>query len=94
MKLPFFLLLATSVLLTACEPQADESSFNDALKLNSELADCKSYRLRNENSLRIIVVRCPNSTTSTTLLKKEAETAIVIDGGDDNAKQVNENKGE
>lgn len=49
--------------------------------LPPELSDCKFYYVSNENWHRLSIVRCPNSTTSTTYRdNKSQKTVIVIDG--------------
>lgn len=45
-----------------------------------ELSDCKFFDMTNDKGGIITVVRCPNSTTSTTTGGKHKKTTIVIDG--------------
>lgn len=65
--------------LAACTPTATDVSAAYAVK-PTELKDCQFFELRNSEGSHITVVRCPNSTTSTTLHTKTPITTIVIDG--------------
>lgn len=68
------------IMLTGCEP-----SYKDYTKsftnLPEGLKDCKIYGIQNGNSMSLSVVRCPNSTVSTTYKSgKTTTTTVVIDG--------------
>lgn len=69
-----FVLLLTVV---GCSPSSKELV---DYPLPSDLKDCKIYEISNGSS-RIKIVRCPNSTTSTTYQAgKTRKTVITIDG--------------
>jgi len=64
--------------LTACEPYAEQLSVP---VLPDELKDCKFYMVSANGRGYMTVVRCPNSTTSTTYnTGKSQYTTVVIDG--------------
>ena len=68
------------VILTGCEPSYKDytESFTN---LPEGLKDCKIYGIQNGNSMSLSVVRCPNSTVSTTYKSgKTTATTVVIDG--------------
>ena len=68
------------VILTGCEPKYEENTQNFTLLLN-ELKDCKFYGVRSNTGSSLNIVRCPNSTTSTTYKSgKTTTTTVVIDG--------------
>ena len=73
-----FLLLASLVLLSACTPTTN-SIDGDFVK-PSQLQDCQFYRMRDTSGVSYVVVRCPNSSTSTTTSGKNKRTVVVIDG--------------
>jgi hypothetical protein len=53
-----------------------------------ELSDCKFFKMSNSSGEKITVVRCPNSTTSTTeRVGKQDQTTVVTDGGVEPLKQ-------
>lgn len=63
-------------LLAGCSPSIEVAEY----PMPTELADCTQHRL-SDGFNKIIVVRCPNSTTSTThRVGKTSRTNIVIDG--------------
>lgn len=60
MKFPIIL---AALLLTGCTGSATKIAFD---KIPPELADCTTYRLTEGGGMgSVIVMRCPNSTTST-----------------------------
>ena len=63
------------VMCSACSDSYTERHFPIKPK---ELEDCKIYLLTNSGGSHITVVRCPNSTTSTSHDKNQ--TTVVIDG--------------
>lgn len=67
-------------LLAACSPSVEEVVPVPANIMPEELKDCKFFRLQNEHGGSITVVRCPNSTVSTTQHQKNPVTTITIDG--------------
>ena len=72
--------LVTAFLLTGCEPSYKDytESFTN---LPEGLKDCKIYGIQNGNYMSLSVVRCPNSTVSTTYKSgKTTTTTVVIDG--------------
>ena len=75
-----FVLLCTlglAVLTTGCQPSVETANY----PLPAELQDCKLFKL-SDGIHSITVVRCPNSTTSTTYREgKSDRTSVVVDGG-------------
>ena len=72
-------LLLSLLALSACTPNYE--SIDNNLKFPDELKDCKAFRLDTSNGNSIVVVRCPNSTTSSTYSAgKSTNTSVVIDG--------------
>lgn len=68
------------VMLTGCEPSYEEKTQNFTL-LPNELKDCKFYGVRSNTGSSLNIVRCPNSTVSTTYKSgKTTTTTVVIDG--------------
>jgi len=67
-------------LLAACTPNVTEGAPVPANIMPEELKDCKFFRLSNEHGNVITVVRCPNSTVSTTQHQKSPVTTVTIDG--------------
>lgn len=68
------------IMLTGCEPSYEEKTQNFNL-LPDELKDCKFYRVRGNTGSSLNIVRCPNSTVSTTYKSgKTTTTTVVIDG--------------
>ena len=68
------------VMLTGCEPSYEEKTQNFTL-LPDELKDCKFYNVRSNTGSNLNIVRCPNSTVSTTYKSgKTTLTTVVIDG--------------
>jgi hypothetical protein len=68
--------LGLALLAAGCEPSVSPANY----PLPPELADCKPFDLSNGID-SITVVRCPNSTTSTTFRQgKHDETSVVVDG--------------
>lgn len=72
------LVIGMVVGLTACDNKY--RVINESYNLPSELSDCKLYRVSSDIE-GIVVVRCPNSTTSTTYhVGKTTQNVVVIDG--------------
>lgn len=69
--------LVTVLLLAGCGPEAKVLTYPI---LPAELNDCVFFKLRADSEAPITVVRCPNSTTSTTMKTKTPVTTIVVDG--------------
>lgn len=74
--------LATLFLLSGCmQPSGHQVQYEI---VPPELSDCKFYKLASSDGKlsTITVVRCPNSTTSTTfkLNKSPTATVVLIDG--------------
>ena len=72
-----FVVVAVAV-LAGCGPSSVITNY----PMPPELSDCSQYRLRaGDLGTTIVVVRCPNSTTSTTHpVGKSRSTTVVIDG--------------
>lgn len=73
-----FLLIISLALLSACTPTTN--SVDGDFQKPPELADCKFFEMRSSGALNLMVVRCPNSTTSTQMSGKQKKRVIVIDG--------------
>ena len=68
------------IMLTGCEPKYEENTQNFTI-LPAELKDCKFYGVRSNTGSSLNIVRCPNSTVSTTYKSgKTTLTTVVIDG--------------
>lgn len=69
-----------AMVLVGCSPPSSTEQHYGALP--EEFKDCKIFRVSNENGTdRIILARCPNSTTSTTYSEgKSKATTVVVDG--------------
>ena len=68
------------VMLTGCEPSYEEKTQNFT-QLPVELKDCKFYYVSSNTGSNLNIVRCPNSTVSTTYKSgKTTLTTVVIDG--------------
>lgn len=66
--------------LTACSDSAEKIDFP---VLPPELKDCSFYKLENSGGSSMKVVRCPNSsTTSTYPVGKTTQSTVVIDGAE------------
>lgn len=74
-----FLILAATVLMVGCEPSNETRT--DEFKLPDYLSDCTITKLVDKNTAIFTVVRCPNSSTSTTYMNgRSSQTSVVIDG--------------
>jgi len=82
------IILAISMLVGCYNPGVSTSpTLQASLKMEKDLADCKSY-IVNSTNRSIYVVRCPNSNTSTTYQEgKTHSTVIVVDGVEYEKKQ-------
>ena len=71
-------LAVAALMLAGCGPSSVITNY----PMPPELSDCSQYRLRDGDlGTTIVVVRCPNSTTSTTYpVGKSRSTTVVIDG--------------
>ena len=72
------------VMLTGCEPSYEEKTQNFT-QLPVELKDCKFYYVSSNTGSNLNIVRCPNSTVSTSQEVVEGktthvQTTITIDG--------------
>ena len=68
------------IMLTGCEPSYEEKTQNFT-QLPVELKDCKFYYVSSNTGSNLNIVRCPNSTVSTTYKSgKTTTTTVVIDG--------------
>lgn len=78
-KLMICMLVVFSMVMVGCENSYRETQFPVKPK---ELDDCKFFTLTNEDGLKITVVRCPNSQTSTSYVDEDDshKTTVVQDG--------------
>lgn len=70
------LMVVLCVVLTACESETKDVT--RSYKITQELVDCKLYRLSDDGGGGITVMRCPNSTTSTTSSADKSRSAIIV----------------
>jgi len=66
------------IVLAGCDPYSQDVSTRYSVK-PAELKDCSFNELGGGGG-RITVVRCLNSTTTTTMHEKSLKTIVVIDG--------------
>jgi hypothetical protein len=62
--------------VVGCKPTAREDT-GDFL-LPKGLSDCRIYHLRDGTGISLNVVRCPNSSTSTTTSGKNSQSVVVV----------------
>lgn len=73
-------MIVSSVVLVGCTDPGYKNVTSDYASLPEELKDCQFYRVNDRTSM-LRVVRCPNSTTSTTYQSgRQKRTSVVIDG--------------
>lgn len=85
MKKAFYAAILLSISLIGCSNPNNvgtySSQYQTALDIDNDFKNCIAKQVRAETGRSIIVVRCPNSTTSTTYISdKVQKTNIVIDG--------------
>jgi hypothetical protein len=72
-------ILVFAVMISGCAPSAEERTANFTV-MPDGLKDCKIYRISDGMMVGITVVRCPNSsTTSSTHVGKTKKTVTTID---------------
>lgn len=71
-----FVIIALSLLFASCGKETREISGNYSIPKG--LSDCEFYSMKNDMNI-ITVVRCPNSSTSTTTSGKYSQTSVVIE---------------
>jgi hypothetical protein len=81
-----FAIILAVLVLSGCKNSYSDANFPVR---PPELEDCKFFHLSNSDASHITVVRCPNSTTSTTSGGKHKRTAVVIDGVEYHAPESN-----
>lgn len=82
------LILICCLLLTACNVTPDKTGdVTNKANLPKELEDCKAYQLITEAGIpNLYVIKCPNSTTTTTYQKQTGKiienisTTITVNG--------------
>lgn len=77
--------LSTLCILLAfvgCGPQVQTSNFQAPLKTSADFKDCIAADVTNANGISITVVRCPNSTVTTTRVLQggAVQTSVVVEG--------------
>ena len=73
------LILGLALALMACEPETKDIKQNYIVP--EELSDCTFTLMKNTDGESMRVVRCPNSTISTSYnVGKTRQTTVVIDG--------------
>lgn len=80
LKMKLLMIILSVIMLAGCEPSYKEKTQNFTI-LPDELKDCKFYDVRSNTGSNLKIVRCPNSTVSTTYNNgKTTLTTVVIDG--------------
>ena len=84
----FITTIAIISFLLGCTPETEE--IGNKYDIPKELSDCVFLKMRDTNASEIIVVRCPNSTTSVNYTSgKTTRSVIVVDGVEYVAKDLN-----
>lgn len=78
-------LLMLSILISGCDTSEAKGPQQVKYSMPKNLEDCEVYKIDAANNPYLYVVRCPNSTTSTTYEYREGKTTkyrstVVIDG--------------
>jgi len=71
------LICASIFALSGCEKRAEDASGN--FTLPEGMKDCVIYRMNNEVGVIIYAIRCPLSTTTTTMLGKVNSQVVVTE---------------
>lgn len=71
------LICASIFTLSGCEKRAEDASGN--FTLPKEMKDCVIYKMNNEVGIIIYAIRCPLSTTTTTMLGKVNSQVVVTE---------------
>lgn len=81
-----FILFALTIFLTSCGG-ARTSEISSIYSIPKEMSDCSIYFMTDGKLSNITVVRCPNSSTSTTTHEKNSRTSIVIESEKDTVQE-------
>lgn len=71
------LICASIFTLSGCEKRTEEASSNFILP--EGMKDCVIYKMNNESGIVIYAIRCPLSTTTTTMLGKVNSQVVVTE---------------
>lgn len=71
------LICASVFALSGCEKKTEEASSNFILP--EGMKDCVIYKMNNESGIIIYAIRCPLSTTTTTMLGKVNSQVVVTE---------------
>lgn len=71
------LICASIFALSGCEKRTEEASSN--FILSEGMKDCVIYKMNNESGIVIYAIRCPLSTTTTTMLGKVNSQVVVTE---------------
>lgn len=71
------LICASIFALSGCEKRTEEAS--SSFILPEGMKDCVIYRMNNESAIIIYAIRCPLSTTTTTMLGKVNSQVVVTE---------------
>lgn len=71
------LICASIFALSGCEKRTEEASSNFILP--EGMKDCVIYKMNNESGIVIYAIRCPLSTTTTTMLGKVNSQVVVTE---------------
>ena len=75
------LMLVIAGCCSGCDIDYSPKEYNYNGHLPKDLADCKVYRINGPDAPNVLVVRCPNSSTTTRYQEgKATRTTVVIDG--------------
>ena len=81
LKMKLLMVIIGVVMLTGCGESGYKDYTESFTNLPEGLKDCKIYYIKNGKDMSLSVVRCPNSTVSTTYKSgKTTLTTVVIDG--------------
>lgn len=72
-----FVFIALSLLFTSCGRETRDVS--GSYSIPKGLSDCEFYWMKTANLNSITVVRCSNSSTSTTTSGKYSQTSVVVE---------------
>lgn len=62
-----------TLILTACSKET--KNISERYQLPKELSDCKVYSMRAEGGFNITLVRCPNSSTTTSYTRSSGKSS-------------------
>lgn len=73
------ILMLAILLLSACDMTPQTKVVDTGFVLPEDLKDCHMYEMINRSGTALYVMRCPNSTTSTSAGKNPTTTVVIDD---------------